>query len=109
MVAHDGHQRFQTAGLGIVCYGHPLAGFDLQKAQPVQLPQTLVYHRFAHLHLIGQLPLGGQAVAGAQLAGKDKSLQLLNKKLPQRGGGNLLERHRRLLCFSWIVLVRPEP
>ena len=48
----------------------------------MQLPQALVYHRFADLHFIGQLPLGGQAVAGAQLAGEDEALQLLNKKLP---------------------------
>ena len=82
VVAHDGHQRFQAAGLGVIRHRNPLAGFDLQKAQLVQLPQALVYHRFADLHFIGQLPLGGQAVAGAQLAGEDEALQLLNKKLP---------------------------
>ena len=93
VVAHDRHQRFQTAGLGIIRHGDTLASLDVQKAQPVQLPQSLMHHRFADLHFIGKLPLGGQAVAGAQLAGKDQSLQLLHKKLPQRGSGDLLKRH----------------
>lgn len=69
MVIHDGHEGLQAAGLGVIRHRNPLAGFDLQKAQVVQLPQALVYHRFADLHFIGQLPLGGQAVAGAQLTG----------------------------------------
>ena len=68
VIAHDGHQRVQTAGLGIVRHRHALAGHDVQKAQAVQLTQPLVYHRFADLHGVGQLPLGGQLVAGPQLA-----------------------------------------
>ena len=93
VVIHDGHEGLQAAGLGVIRHRNPLAGFDLQKAQPVQLPQALVYHRFADLHFIGQLPLGGQAVAGAQLTGEDEALQLLDEKLPQGGGGDLLEWH----------------
>ena len=93
VVIHDGHEGLQTAGLGVICHRNPLAGFDLQKAQLVQLPQALVHHRLADLHFIGQLPLGGQAVAGAQLTGEDEALQLLDEKLPQGGGGDLLEWH----------------
>ena len=68
MIPHNGHQRVQTAGLGIVRHRHALAGHDVQKAQAVQLTQPLVYHRFADLHGVGQFPLGGQLVAGPQLA-----------------------------------------
>ena len=93
MEIHDGHEGLKAAGLGVIRHRNPLAGFDLQKAQLVQLPQALVHHRFADLHFIGQLPLGGQAVAGAQLAGEDEALQLLDEKLPQGGGGDLLEWH----------------
>ena len=93
MVAHNGHQGFQTAGLGVIRHRYAFTGFNLQKAQPVQLPQALVHHCFADLHFIGQFPFGGQMIAGPQLTGKNKTFQLLDKKFPQRGGGNLLERH----------------
>ena len=68
VIPHNGHQCVQTAGLGIVRHRHALAGHDVQKTQTVQLTKTVMHHRFADLHGVGQLPLGGQLVAGPQLS-----------------------------------------
>ena len=93
MEIHDGPQRFQAAGLGIVRHGDAPAGGDVQKAQAVQLPQALMDHGLADVHGVGQLPLRGQPVAGLQLPGQNRPLHLLDKQLPDRRGHNGAEIH----------------
>ena len=104
MEIHDGTQRLQTAGLGVVRHRHAPARRDVQKPQAVQLPQSLVYHGLADLHLVRQLPLCGQAVAGPQLAGQDHALQLLHEQLLYGGGDDLTKYHAH-----HPFLVRPRP
>ena len=79
MEIHDGTQRFQAAGLGVVRHGDTAAGGDVQKAETMQLPQSLMDHGLADLHFIRQLTLGGQPIPRAQLAGEDHALQLLDE------------------------------
>ncbi len=91
---HNGPQCLQTAGLGIVRHGDAPAGGDVQKPQPVQLPQPLMDHGLADLYLIGQLPLSGQPVPRTQFAGEDHPLQLLDEQLLHRGRHDLAKGHR---------------
>ena len=93
MIIHNGRQRFQAAGLGIVRHGDAPAGGDVQKAQAVQLPQALMDHGLADVHGVGQLPLRGQPVPGLQLPGQNSPLQLLNEQLPDGRGHNGAEIH----------------
>ena len=93
MEIHDGTKRFQAAGLGVVCHGDAAAGGDIQKAETVQLPQSLVDHGLADLHLIGQLTLSGQPVPRAQFAGEDHALQLLDEQLLDGRGDDLTKGH----------------
>lgn len=71
--------RFQAAGLGVVRHGDAAAGGDVQKAETMQLPQSLMDHGLADLHFIRQLTLSGQPIPRAQLAGEDHALQLLDE------------------------------
>ena len=59
----------------------------------MQLPQALVDYGLADLHLVGQLPLGGQPVAGAQLAGQDHAFDLLDKQRLDGRGDDLMKGH----------------
>ena len=79
MEIHDGPQRFQAAGLGVVRHGDAAAGGDVQKAETMQLPQSLMDHGLADLHFIRQLTLGGQPIPRVQLAGENHALQLLDE------------------------------
>jgi len=100
---HDGAQGLQAAGLCVVRHGDTPTGGDVQKAQPVQLTQTFVDHGLAYLHLVSQFPLGGQAVAGAQFAGQDHALQLLDEQLLDGGGDDLTKGHGKgsfTVCFG---------
>ena len=93
MEIHDGPQRFQAAGLGVVRHGDAAAGGDVQKAETMQLPQSLMDHGLADLHLIGQLTLSGQPIPRAQLAGEDHALQLLDEQLLDGRGDDLTKGH----------------
>lgn len=93
VIVHDGHERLETARLGIVRDRHAPAGRDVEKALPPQLTDPLVDDGFADFHLVGQLPLGGQAVARAQLAREDQPRELLDEELADGGRDDFLKRH----------------
>jgi hypothetical protein len=56
-----------------------------------------MYGGLADLHIIRQLPLRGQTVPGAQLAGEDHPHHLLHEQLPDGGRDDFFEFHGGLL------------
>ena len=91
VVAQYGVERLEVARLGEVRDDGAPPRRHLEEAHAGQVLKAYMYYRLAYLHLLGQLPLAGQAVAGLERAGEDHALYALYKQLLYRRGHYLSE------------------
>ena len=81
VVAEDGVEGLEVAGLGKVGDDGAAPGRDLDEAHAREVLEAEVDDGLADLHLLGEVALGGEPVAGLERAGEDHALDTLDEQL----------------------------
>ena len=81
VVAEDGVEGLEVAGLGKVGDDGAAPGRHLNETHAREVLEAEVDYGLANLHLLGEVALGGEPVAGLERAGEDHALDTLDEQL----------------------------
>jgi hypothetical protein len=85
-------------------YERPAAGTRLDDAEKLERPQRFANRCARNLELLGELPLGRQLIAGAEIALFEETLDLLDDALVEAAATDRLDDCQAAPPRSWPLV-----